>query len=245
MKMAVKKTTKLAIGLLTTDRETVSNTLLSLFFQTYKEYDLFIFDNGNLPCIHEQSINNLIDLHSSIRKVSYERIRNIRQVPQSKQYVLNSLNYYEYVLLSDDDNIFETDYVEKLINVLETNKKISSVEGVHVLINNANGHTDYSFEKKSELIKNEKTIRHYLYNFDKTIITKYNDYSSTMYRIKDININLLSKLKGLAGGGYLISRDVTSALRTGAICYENNNKNGSNWKNLMFTTQEYVVNNIK
>lgn len=232
---------KIVVAVITTDRpETLAITLASLSCQTRKDFDVIVYDNGNTPATMQFTIPLLMDtLALQGRKVSYERLE-IKPVAAAKKVciVRSRDRGYRYVLLSDDDNLFACDYVDK-VHALMLSRGAAVVEGVHFLVGNTNGHADYSAERREKPAGNDFLDRHYLYKEGAGHrIELFADYSSSLYDTTLIYTDDLDKVKG-AGGGYVISFRAKGVvfLETAAVCYEINNLGGSNWKKLMRNEQ--------
>lgn len=122
------------------DRPTELALLLqSLRTQTHKDWDLFIMDDGSgLPYVQHSfisSIINRIKLENHI--VTYWRNEIRYGVTKLRQKVVDKIlkeGHGEAILRLDDDNLLESDYIERLEKVLDSGYDIASGLVPHVAI---------------------------------------------------------------------------------------------------------------
>jgi GT2 family glycosyltransferase len=156
--------------------------LSSLYFQTYKEFDVLILDDeyGTPLLISSQFIHSLI---SRLRYIGHgvKIIRNHVSygVCKARQQLIDNDLWKEnqYVLRLDDDQFLEPDYIERLIKVMEEKQDAGIVSGITPLLSGPD------FRRHNKFVKpviNEIKLD------DKGNITKYGDDCGTLYLEKEV-----------------------------------------------------------
>jgi glycosyltransferase involved in cell wall biosynthesis len=112
---------QLAIYVLTYNRpEFVSEALTSILNQTFQDYDLYISDNSTKDDT----------MHAVNAIVEQNKIKYIRRVPSLSatdhfNKVLEELGNYEFVMLSHDDDLLHPTAIEKIMQILVSDKSLS------------------------------------------------------------------------------------------------------------------------
>ena len=141
----------IAVLINTKNRVTELSLLLqSLRTQTYQKFDIFVYDDyGDNPNTNYHFFNCLITrLKLEDHFVFMRRTEFPHGVSKARQAIVDwALQYdYEYFCRLDDDCILESDYIEKLLNVIENGYDLAT--GVTVPM------VGPSFKRDSKFISN-------------------------------------------------------------------------------------------
>lgn len=121
----------------------IEEAIASVHAQTYKDIELIIIDDGSDD---EQTIRILNEIsNSNIKLVRTNRVR-----PAAARNAGIEKATGKYILPLDSDDVIESDYVEKAVNILQGNNHIGVVYCYADLFGEKSGRWDlpnYSFEK--------------------------------------------------------------------------------------------------
>ena len=108
------------------DRPTELDMLLeSLYFQTYQDFDIFILDDmSGTPLQNYHHFNCIINLMKRTHKVFLKRTHFPFGVSRARQEIIDwaMKGDYKYFLRVDDDVVLEADFVEKLNNLVKSER---------------------------------------------------------------------------------------------------------------------------
>ena len=113
------------------DRPTeIYGLLQSLRTQTYKNFDVFILDDNSGTPFEAYHFLNMIIMRMKLEgnKFFYEKTQFNYGVSRMRQYLVDKAleQGYELTLRLDDDILLESDYIERLIKVLDKGYDIAS-----------------------------------------------------------------------------------------------------------------------
>ena len=153
---SVIKRGRVEIEIPTCDRHGYLSALLAnIRYQTYKNWDITIIDDGiDESIIHnEQIINTLKSFEADGHR--WRLLRGTRQGPPiAHQKVLDNTEH-EFVLIIGDDCLIPPNYLEKLYSNISKNKKIGAVGGICLHLSELNKYYPEEYIKETlEKIKN-------------------------------------------------------------------------------------------
>jgi len=112
------------------DRPTELAMLLeSLYFQTYKDFDIFILDDQSGSPLQHHFLNCIINrLRCSKTNVFIRRTEFPHGVSKARQAICNWAleKDYKYLARVDDDVVLETDFLERLVKVIDQGYDLAS-----------------------------------------------------------------------------------------------------------------------
>jgi len=120
---------KIAVNIATRDRPTELSLLLqSLRTQTVQDFDVFILEDcSGTPLFNYHFLVCLINkLKDEGHIVDIERTPFNYGVSKSRQALVDKSKQYELILRADDDVILESDYIERLLSVLDAGYDLAS-----------------------------------------------------------------------------------------------------------------------
>lgn len=121
----------------------IEEAMASVYAQTYKDIELIIIDDGS-------DDERTLEILSRISNVNTKILRTERLRPAGARNAGISQATGKYILPVDSDDIIESDYVEKAVNILEKNDQIGVVYCYADLFGEKSGRWDlpnYSLEK--------------------------------------------------------------------------------------------------
>ena len=116
---------RVSVHLLTKDRPTEASILLnSLRHQTFKDWDLVIWDEG------KESINNYKYVTDVLNRIKLEKHsifytkNNLKKgISHARNMCVETDRFNDVFIRIDDDSVCEPDYIERLVSVYLNNKK--------------------------------------------------------------------------------------------------------------------------
>lgn len=102
------------------DGEYIKESIKSVKNQTYKNIELIIVDDGSTDKKTINIINNISDKHIKVFHSNHLRPAGARNFGIKK-------STGKYILPVDSDDLIESTYIEKAVNILESNKNIGVV----------------------------------------------------------------------------------------------------------------------
>src|SRR3990167_4320880 len=108
----------------------VAMLLESLYFQTYKDFDIFIRDDMSGTSLNSYHFFNCIIARLVLR--NHKVIVNRNDIPlgvsKNRQQLIEDVKDkgYKYVCRIDDDVVLESDFLERLIKVIESGYDLAS-----------------------------------------------------------------------------------------------------------------------
>ena len=208
--------------------ETLPLCLLGLAFQTYKNFDILIYDESDVPITEYYPIRlamDLLQLHYNIDIYHKRRIES-KNVAQALAKLLDyaSNTTYHYLLMLDSDMVMTPTCLEKLHkHILDPKgrRRVIYVEPTVIDVNNSLNHNDYTIQKidTSDVHKySEWCINHLYINCDDNFTIKRRITTASIplidlhkvdcEKIKTI-IHLLNQLKNLPGEDIIMYRELT------------------------------------
>lgn len=170
---------QLTIALITYNRaHYLKHTIEAILKQTYKEYDLCIYDNGSNDNTREivASFND-----SRIRYVHYEI--NSREVANQAIILCHS----DYLIISHDDDIMKPDMLRRQMNILKSDKKVIMVSTNMDYINESNN----IIQKHVFPIYKDTIYEKYEYIKNYCVGKNYISCPTVMFRMEFIRKNML------------------------------------------------------
>ena len=108
----------------------VAMLLESLYFQTYKDFDVFIRDDNSGTSLNNYHFFNCIIARLVLR--GHKVIVNRNDIPlgvsKNRQQLIEDVkdNGYKYACRIDDDVVLESDFLERLVKVIESGYDLAS-----------------------------------------------------------------------------------------------------------------------
>jgi len=182
IRKTVKESDRICVGIVTKNRHQYLTTLLtSLLYQTYKNFDVIIIDNGDDESITQDRMLNsiLTRLYADGHIWNIKRGSPIVNCPESHQKILDTANN-DFIVKLDDDLLLEPDYLEQLIGTIKTDPNIAAVGGLFLKPDK---------HKKDQLGPNVKPIitnlqDNYQWYYQDEVVDAEHLYSSFLYRRK-------------------------------------------------------------
>jgi len=128
--------------------------LQALAFQSLKKFDIYIYDESDVPITDHYPVRLAMDLLQIHYKIDIHHQRRIES-KNVAQALIKLLEYtktkkYEYLLMLDSDMILTPNCLEILFKHIKNEEDIAYTEPCVIDINNALGHNDYSVEHYNE-----------------------------------------------------------------------------------------------
>lgn len=231
--------------------------LQALSFQSCKEFDIYIYDESDVPITDHYPVRlamDLLQIHHQI-DIHHQRRIESQNVAQAL-YIL--LKYtlskgYPYLLMLDSDMILTPKCLETLLYELKHNPT-PYVEPTVIDINNALGHSDYTIKKysKKELLKTSQWLQNHLYTLNPLKIPRTTTTAAVplidMKMLKPLMNNIkesLDKLGDLPGEDivmyYHLTKEYKGLLCTGALAYHYSHTASSrHWYNVSRIIQNMI-----
>jgi len=233
--------------------------LYSLFQQTHKDFDVFIYDQSDEPITENYIVRQMFDLlqlHGDIN-VIHKRSMKDRSLTQARQFLLHYTKQksYKYLLMLDDDVALQPDCLEKLYKEIKNSKDIIYVEAIAMDVNNALRHSDYDVDVHTSTDQfNRWQVNHHYYDvkfeIDRTSTTGGFHYLIDMQKVDEAMFNnviyQLGKLIGMPCEDIMLLYHLTSGkfkgrLITNALVYHfPNTAQPRDWYNVTRKIQQRI-----
>jgi len=235
--------------------------LQSLAFQTNKSFDIFIYDESDVPVTDHYPVRLTMDflqIHHNIDIHHQRRIesKNVGQALIKLLRYTESKNY-EYLLMLDSDMILTPKCLEILFYEIK-HTPTTYVEPTVIDINNALGHKDYDLKKyiRKELIKQSQWKRNHLYTKNPLRIKRTTTTASIplidfvhfqLWNLIDDIEKDLNKLGDLPGEDIVMYHHLTKGKHKGLLCtdalaYHFSHKESSrDWYNVTRQIQQMIT----
>jgi len=242
--------------------------LQALAFQTKKNFDIFIYDESDVPVTDHYPVRLAMDhlqLHHQI-DIHHQRRMESKNVADA---LIKLLDYtvdkkYDYLLMLDSDMILTPTCLEKMEWELKHSPTIY-VEPTVIDINNALGHSDYSIKKYTsrELRKQPRWAKNHLYTKNSLHIPRttttasvplidfvhfklHNEIDNKIDDIKRDLVKLQTKYPSGVGEDivmyYHLTKDRKGMLYTGALAYHySHTESQRDWYNISRQVQELIT----
>jgi len=177
------KSNRVGIQLITRNRpEYLGMLLTSLRNQTIQNWDLFIVDNSDTP------VADTFYIKSLLTRLQWEghRVQIVRHPERDIGLLRNialDLDDCEFGCRIDDDSICESDYLERLLNVLKKEKKAGCVGGIVPFLHDEKQYRP--LPKRFNILTKWYDLKDdsiWFYNTDKEYIPADHIRSTMMYR---------------------------------------------------------------
>jgi len=128
----------IGVGLFVWNGEkTIRDSILSILNQTYKKIKIYVIDN--------QSSDNTVKIINDLKKIKKfkNKIHLVidkkkRSIPDVQKLIIKKfLLKYEYCLIANDDDLYKSEYIEKLLNKIKT-EELDMVYSLKFTINENN-----------------------------------------------------------------------------------------------------------
>ena len=120
----MNKQPKVSIITVTLNRDSLKYACDSVDKQTYKNYYHFVLGDGVLPTDYSNDKRMCLGF-SKVMGITEPGANMPNGTPNPMQrWALKNLDFGEYVCFLDDDNTYEPDYLEKMVNALESNTNV-------------------------------------------------------------------------------------------------------------------------
>jgi len=206
--------------------------LQALAFQTIKPFDIFIYDESDVPVTDHYPIRlsmDLLQIHHNIDIIHQRRIES-QNVAQALIKLLRYIEstHHQYLLMLDADMILTPKCLETLLYEIK-HTPTTYVEPTVIDINNALGHKDYTIKKytKKELLKTNQWTRNHLYTKNPLRI-KRTTTTASVPLIDFVHFNMnnvlddierdLNKLGNLPGEDIVMYYHLTKGKQKGLLC---------------------------
>lgn len=111
-------------------------SLLSLAMQTYKEFTVYIRDEGLRDIFADDNIRMILNLLEQKNiTVHYIRTQERCGVAYARRSLFESIGSESFLLWLDDDMVIEPDSIARLMTVIQSDKQIGFVQGVKKELN--------------------------------------------------------------------------------------------------------------
>ena len=118
---------KVSIITVTLNRASLKDACMSVDRQTFKKWHHFVLGDGMLPTEYPSDRRSTLGFSTSLgEKEPGANMPNGTPNPLLR-WALKNLELADYVCFLDDDNMYRKDYLEKMVNVLDTNPEIGLV----------------------------------------------------------------------------------------------------------------------
>jgi len=125
MKLKIRKTAKVLIQIVTwNSRFFMENCLDSVFSQTYKDFSVLIIDNAS----NDKTIEFIRKKYSSFKNLFIlKNVHNLGFAPAHNQGF--NISQSDFILVMNPDIVLQSDFLEKLMATMKTNRRIGSCSG--------------------------------------------------------------------------------------------------------------------
>ena len=125
MKVKIKKTAKVLIQIVTwNSRFFMENCLDSVFNQTYKDFSVLIIDNAST----DKTIQFIREKYSSSKNLFIlQNVHNLGFASAHNQGF--NISQSDFILVMNPDIVLQPDFLEKLMAMMKTNRRIGSCSG--------------------------------------------------------------------------------------------------------------------
>ena len=234
--------------------------LYSISQQTFRDFDLLIYDDGKYPVTESYVVRHLLDFLQIHRGIEVVHKRGSVAESSLTRARLTIFEYalerdYKFLLFQDDDAIPEPNALERLLETMRR-RNAAFTDSVWIDVNNILGHKDYSLhvvskaESQSLLTSSPWTAKFRRYEEGLVIERDYTMCGFTLFnlsKIEESDLNVLKNLGDLpaeieAFTSHITKRGEKGYLVTDAVVYHfPHPSENRDWYNVLGMFREFVV----